>query len=412
MNAYFEGIIKQLNSLPVFSEHEHHLPKKAFTGMTLDRVVADTYVKKCGFVPDGKYETRERLLRAASHNSFWRWLEEGIRQLHGIEVPITADNWDQVSEKITKAYAREDFHWRALLDAGYVCQIQDSYWEIGEKPPYKELFSSAYRIDAFTYGHSPEMCYDDDPRLSAWERLGISGGGLDDYVAAIRGSITQAVAEGNCATLKCAEAYSRTIHFFPDDREKALKAWGKSKAELSEDIRLAFSSYIFNRCCEIAADLEIPFQVHTGMGDLRGSSPMNLVPTIAAHPSTRFVLLHTGVPWVNEACAISASYENALPSFTWTPLLSTELAVHALHTCLDMALNVNTITWGSDCWCAEESVGAMLAWRHVVAQVVSERLISGACSLAQADRLLEKLMFKNGAAVYDKARPKALKSVL
>ena len=49
---------------------------------------------------------------------------------------------------------------------------------------------------------------------------------------------------------------------------------------------------------------------------------------------------------------------------------------------------------------AEESAGAMLAWRFIVATVLAQRLADGRLTAAGADVLASKLMHGNGRSVY------------
>jgi predicted TIM-barrel fold metal-dependent hydrolase len=169
---------------------------------------------------------------------------------------------------------------------------------------------------------------------------------------------------------------------------------------LSAEQKGLFGNYIFNRCCELAAELDLPFQIHTGLAQLAGSQPLRLEPILARYPRTRFVLFHSGYPWVHEVAGLAHNYSNVLPSLTWTPIISTSAAIRALHEYLDVAHSVNTITWGSDCHVAEESIGALLAWQFVVAKVLTERLADGRLTVKQAEELARKLMVENGRRVY------------
>jgi len=128
---------------------------------------------------------------------------------------------------------------------------------------------------------------------------------------------------------------------------------------------------------------------------------MLLEPIIARYPQTRFVLFHSGYPWIHVVGGLAHNYPNALPSLTWTPTISTSAAVEALNDYIDVASSINTITWGSDCWVPEDSVGALLAWRHVVARALAERMEYGLLDRRNAEILACKLMYENGHYVYN-----------
>ncbi len=396
----FQEALDLLAKMPVFSDHEHHQTDAFFAEeMTLDRLLGASYVAWTQWIPDGRRRSRIDVLENTRFNSYFAWFERGLQRIHGIDEPITVDNWEEISAKIRRRYAEDpDFHWRVLLDHGYERLIQDSYWNPGDDEGHPEILTPAFRIDKFMYGYHRDAVGPDD--FVPWERYGFDGGTLDDYVEHMRAIIRRRHGEGKVACLKCAEAYNRPITFSPDTREIAEEAFGTPPGRIGYDRWIGFGDYIFHRACELAAELDIPFQVHTGLAQIAGSSPMRLVPVLEAHPRTRFVLFHSGFPWTQEVAGLVHNYPNALPSLTWTPTICTSAAIRALHDYIDVAPSINTITWGSDCWVPEDSVGAQLAWRHVVAKVLAERWADGRLRTADVEVLGRKLMYENGRAVY------------
>ncbi len=396
----FSSIYEYVSSLPVFSDHEHQRGDEFFReGMSLEKVIANSYIAWTGFVSDGTRESRERFLDNAGFNSYFTWLEKGIQKVHGIGSRITLENWDFISDTIKKTYAADpDFHWRSLLDNGYERQILDTFWDPGLDNGHPEVFTPAFRIDKFMYGYNASSVAPND--FIPWERYGFSGGSLDDYVEHMRNIIIKQYRKGKVAAFKCAEAYNRHISFLPDDYEAAKAAFNKPAEEITEEEKILFGNYIFNRCCELAAQLEVPFQIHTGLARLSGSRPMNLEPVIARYPKTRFVLFHSGFPWTNEVSGLAHNYGNVCPSLTWTATICTSEAVRALHDYIDVSCSINSITWGSDCFVPEDSVGAMLAWRYIVATVLEERYTDGRMDMKDVEILARKLMYENGRRLY------------
>ncbi len=276
--------------------------------------------------------------------------------------------------------------------------ILDAYWDTGSDAGHPEEFVPTFRIDKVLYGFHRESIAPDD--FAVWDRYGFDGENLDDYVQHMRTFISQRVHAGKAVAFKCAEAYNRDIHFTPDDKAAAIEAFGVHPDKITPRQRHAFSNYIFNRCCELAGELDIPFQIHTGLAKISGSQPMNFEPIIAKYPQTRFVLFHSGFPWTHQAVGLAHNYRNALPSLTWTATICTSSAVRALNDFIDVASSCNEITWGSDCHGPEDSIGTLLAWRFVVAKALAERLIDGRCTAGDAEALARKLMYENGRNVY------------
>ncbi len=394
------SISDEIDALPVYSDHEHHLPDAFFAdGMTLDRSLERSYVAWTGFVPDGTEASRAALLDNVRFNSYFFWYERGFQKMHGVSEAITLENWDELSDLLARHYAADpDLHWKALLYGGYERLIQDAYWNPGDNMGHPEAFVPAFRIDKFLYGYHPEQVAPDD--IYPWEHYGFAGGTLDDYVALMRDTVRERHAAGLVAALKCAEAYNRGLDLAEDDREAAEAVFGKSPSLVSAEAKRLFSNYIFHRCCELAVELEVPFQIHTGLANLAGSNPMQLIPILERYPQARFVLFHTGYPWTAEAAGLAHNYANVLSSLTWTATICTSAAIRALHDLIDVSCSINRITWGSDCWVPEESLGAQLAWRHIVAKVLTERFEDRRLRANDVSVLARKLLFENNRAIY------------
>jgi len=398
----FEAITKQVAALPVFSDHEHHLPDDFFSDMTLDKSLQRTYVAWTGFVPDGSPASRQALLENVRFNSYFVWYERGLQAMHGLSEPITVENWERLSGELARHYAADpQLHWRALLQGGYERLIQDAYWNPGDNMGHAQAFVPAFRIDKFMYGYHPDQVAPDD--IYPWAHYGFEGGTVHDYVAHMRDVIRARHAAGQVAALKCAEAYNRGLDLGEDDHEAAEAAFGRPPALVSSEARRLFSNYIFHRCCELAAELDVPFQIHTGLARLAGSSPMQLIPVLERYPQVNFVLFHTGYPWTAEAAGLAHNYTNVVSSLTWTATICTSAAIRALQDLIDVSCSINRITWGSDCWVPEESLGALQAWRYIVAAVLAQRYEDGRLRAADVDTLARKLMYENGRAVYAQA---------
>lgn len=396
----FDEIYDYIDSLPVFSDHEHHGTDEFFSvPMTLERLFQNSYVNWLGYPMNGTKEARARLLEEGGYNSYFYWFEKGVQKVHGITETISLETWDEISARIEKVYREDrDFHWKALGQNGYEKLVQDSFWSPGDDCGHPEILVPTFRIDKFMYGFHRESIAPDN--FATWNRYGFSGGTLDDYVELMRETIRKQRAKGKAVALKCAQAYHRKINFLPDDKQAAEKAFGIHPEEIAPEQRILFGNYIFNRCCELAAELDIPVQIHTGLAKISGSNPMYLEPVIAKHSRTRFVLFHSGFPWYHEVSGLAHNYRNVLPSLTWTATISTSAAVIALNEYIDVAASIHSITWGSDCFVPEDSVGAMLAWKFVVAKVLSERMEDGLLSMSQAEALANKFMYENGRRIY------------
>ncbi len=62
-----------------------------------------------------------------------------------------------------------------------------------------------------------------------------------------------------------------------------------------------FQDYLFFQVCQVAAELRLPLQVHTGTGQGKNTNALCLLEAIQKNPETQFVLLHCSYPWIQDA---------------------------------------------------------------------------------------------------------------
>ena len=94
---------------------------------------------------------------------------------------------------------------------------------------------------------------------------------------------------------------------------------------------------MFNWFCELAVKLDVPFQIHSGLGQVSGSRPLLLESTIARYPQLHFVLFHMGYPWYHEIAGLAHNYANVHMDMVWGPVVGPQRRpVAALHQYLEV----------------------------------------------------------------------------
>jgi predicted TIM-barrel fold metal-dependent hydrolase len=220
---------------------------------------------------------------------------------------------------------------------------------------------------------------------------------LDEYLAFVEQHIREKQQTG-CIALKLPIAYDRDLLFSEAPRELAQKALLEGDAADREGVR-AFQHYVFFYICRLAAEVDIPIQVHTGMGCLQQTNALSLREVIAKNPATRFVLLHCSYPWVEETNALMHLYPNVYPDLSWLPMLSISVACHVLHSLIEGG-GLEKVCWGCDTWTPEESYGALLVFRLVLAQVMTEKIQQGYFSFDDACRAIDHICYQNATEIY------------
>lgn len=395
-NFFKDELKEYMEEHPIINSHSHHLGDGAFVDFDLDKLIGNTYLRWVGVRLDNTREGREEYLKIIRYKSYFVWLQKAVWQLYGIEEELTADNWDMISDRIRAAHREPACHIRLLEDKCHYKKILvETYWEPGSDNGRPKLFRPAFRIDSFLYGYA-EGKHDFDGICP--EIYGELPDNMTDYVAWVRNQILQKKRQG-CVALKSAVAYDRNLNFEEVSREKAERVFLLKDSEKTREDIVNFQNYMFWRICEMAAELSLPFQCHTGTGQLTGTRPIELNALICRNPDTRFALLHCGYPWTDDIVAMVHEYPNVYPDLSWMPILSYTASQRSLHELIEASAS-DKLCWGCDTWTAEESYGALLAFRFVLAQVLEEKIRDGYLSLEGAKTIIDNIMVNNPAALY------------
>jgi len=381
----------------IINTHCHHLQDHNFKGFNLDAVLRQSYVNWYQVPLGDTYQSRENYLEKNRYNSYFVWLERSLQELYEFNEPLTADNWDEISNRIEKAHDDRDYHMDILREkCQYKKIILDTYWQPGSNNGKPDIFTPTFRIDPFFYGYSPDAR--DHDGNCPFELYGDIPQDLDEYISFIKSTIALKKEQGYIA-LKCAIAYDRGLDFDKVSRDKANGALKKEDAyRTAEDIK-AYQDYIFWGICEMAAQLKLPIQCHTGMGQLTGTNAMAMKEVIESNPETKFVIFHCSYPWMDDVNALLRTYKNVYPDLCWLSMLSTSAAIRMLRELIEGGTS-DKVCWGCDTWTSEESYGALLAFRFVLGKVLKEKIEDGYITLNDGKKIIDNIMYNNAFNLY------------
>ncbi len=422
-----------VESLPIVSSHEHHLPDAIQENMTLDRILDFAYIgwyadrkdkplaesllqdpllpnrihkKKYSLPSDDPAlnsreikRQREEFLDRFGYNSYWVWLEKGIQKIYGIDEEINPNNWEFLSKQIAEKHRDPTAHLDIMKNTGgYLRAVQDTYWDYSSDLGHPEIFSPTMRVDMFiTSSHSTILDHDLNSPFIHYPDAPTDN--FDDYLDFVK-KLFISWREKGAVAMKCASAYERPIRFEQVSRETARRVFSKPENLVSHEDQLAYGDFMFHWFCQLNMELDVPFQIHTGLAEISGSNPILFEPVIERYQNIRFVLFHIGYPWYTEIAGLAHNYDNIFIDMVWAPILSTSAAVQALRQYIEVAQSSDLIGWGGDTWTSEEAVGAVLAWKYVVSKVLAEMVDSGYISFKKAEILSHKLMYRNNAKIY------------
>ena len=385
--ALFEALRRER----AFNVHSHHRPDGFHAALTLQSLLENSYVGWCTpSVPDGTHrEEVDAWLRAVRARGYFVWLQRALRELYGLDEPLSFDSWSAYDAAVRSAHADPDWHLRAMRDlCGYETVLLDAFWNPGDDNGHPELFRPAYRVNSFFVAYDPRAT--DHNGHNALHLSGAQARDLEDLLLLLDGELARRHAEG-APVIKCALAYDRSLRFARPDWTRARRAMQPDPAP--EDI-CAFQDALFHHICEKSAELRMPLQIHTGLGLMRDSRAMALRDAIAAHPETTFLLMHGSYPWTADVAGLTHCYPNVWADLCWLPLISTAAAGRALAELMDVC-NADRMVWGCDTWTCEESYGAKLAMAQVLSDVLAVRVDAGLMSEGDALPFARMLLREN-----------------
>ncbi len=409
------GIRPFISELPVVDVHEHHLPEvflnrdvglldlfqQSYAGWAKDRPYPlpsesreeDPMLSDTG---EATWEQIAQYVERSASNHFVRNLVRGIDELYGLDgVGINRDNWREIDRQVRERHADPDYPHRVMKQAGVRQVITDCYTDplLDCKRELAPNYHSVLRINAYGVGNHPaRRCHNGNSPFEFARKLDSPCDTFDDFCQLMETSV-RTLEDRNQVAIKNALAYDRDIHFDEPDEKLAREAWRNENA--TDEQLKAFGDFVVDRFCTIAGELDIPMQMHLGTAIIRGSHPLNVAGLIERHPNTRFLLMHLAYPWSTDLLAMAFVYRNIWIDLTWSFLLSPTHFKRALHEAIEILPDETRMMLGGDNWHAEESYATFQLARQLIAEVLQEKLDDGYFSLRDAERLAQRICFRN-----------------
>jgi len=382
-----QQIIEYLKTVKPVNSHSHHLSAAEHVGMTLPGVLNNSYCRWMDTTPNTAAQAETYVLRNGC-NTYVRWLRAGIEELYGL--PFTAANFDELSRRVEQAHRDPSWPIRILEErCGYERILLDRYQRPGDDLGRRQLFEPVLRCNMFAVCVKPGEA--DHNGNDAFAFLGREFTDFDEYLLAIFEYMKPFKA------IKFAVAYDGDNDIRRFDHSKAQAAFREPSA--ASPYRKDYYDYMIFRLCEMAGELGIPVQIHTGLGRMDKSAPLYLRELIAALPGVKFDLFHGGFPWTDDTLALLHNFPNTWADLCWLPLVNTSVARRFVREALDVC-GAHRMLWGCDTWTSEESYGALLAGREVIASALADLCAEGAIDETYALYLAKRIWRDNGMELY------------
>ncbi|GAA2579841.1 hypothetical protein GCM10010399_06970 [Dactylosporangium fulvum] len=310
---------------------------------------------------------------------------------------------------------------RALVLAGTPAVLTDVP-EIDTTVWPAEKYRQIARIDPYLYpfGHpSWDRRGSDTPRFRRifgfvlerqYELMGVSNRPqtLDDYLDFVRASLRQRVA-GGVVGLKIASAYVRSLRFEDVSRADAAEAYTRLGALETPDPGLvnAVADHVVFAIAEEAVQLNLPVQVHTGVGHAEpgirvdDANPLHLQQLLDTPRlnQLKVILIHGGFPFTDYLTALAYTHGNVYLDTSLLPHLHGRRAERALEDWLTY-LPANKVLFGTDTGNPEHHVTSAQRARAALDTVLTAGVANGWWSTRQAHWLTERVLHRNLTDVY------------
>lgn len=241
--------------------------------------------------------------------------------------------------------------------------------------------------------------------------LGGACGTLDEVVQTLHEFI-RAKAERGVRGIKYLVAYNRTLRIDRIEREDALRIWEKLPidgaqecGQLTEQQKKALQDYLLYRTLECCEEFGLPAVFHTGIQTGPGNmlihtDPLPLTNTLQAFPNVKFVLLHCGIPWTDQAAILAKYFSNVYIDMAWLHIVSPDVAVKGLKRWLDLLPMNKILGFGGDYLIVEKVYGHLCIARENLCRALTEKADEIGLTQQRAQLWLRRLVHDNAEAVY------------
>ncbi|HTO21755.1 MAG TPA: amidohydrolase family protein [Spirochaetia bacterium] len=408
-----------VHGIPVIDVHEHHMPdtlgaegvglldllQESYAGWTQVRPypLAGESRVTLGARPAGSTRWKDiaAYTEGSGTNAAVRNMLAAVAELHGLgAAPITEKNWAELDARIRERHRDRGWPDSVMQRTGVSAAISDPYTDplMDVRAALGPRYWSVLRVNALAFGWNDTVRdHNDHNGRELLSRIGVQARSFDDYLAGLP-LLMDRLAGLHKVGLKNALAYDRSVDFDTVDLDQARAAW--DSADPSPAQRKAFGDVVVDRLARLAGERDIPFQVHLGSAQIRGSRPLSAAGLIERNPRTRFLLMHLAWPWSDELLGMAFVYRNVWLDLTWSWLLSPSRFLASFRQAIDSLPDESRMMLGGDTWHAEEAYGAISLARRLLSRTLEACVRDRDFRVADAERLARKILHDNAAAFF------------
>ncbi len=345
-----------------------------------------------------RWEILKEVLSRSRNVSYWRHNVVVYQGLFGLEDDeLSDDNWRKVNEQIKLKTSDPNWYNHVTCD---VCnletQVRNIPWFEDWEPEY---FTATLRMESALQLHQAST------RESLEGHLNRSFNDLKSLKQGLVDLVEEYQKQGSVG-IKLAHAYGRTLASENVSEETAERIFSKAlsdeKLEPGEVKQL--QDHIIFFLAGIAGDLDLVFQIHTGVqtnwGNIPDSDPLLLIPLISTHRNTRFDLFHAGYPYSREIGMLGKHYPNVWLNMCWMYVITMAGSRQILSEWIDLVPAERLLGFGSDVGFPEFIYGHLVMARACLADVLAKKVQRDFLSKEMALDLARMMLRDNPMELY------------
>jgi predicted TIM-barrel fold metal-dependent hydrolase len=349
---------------------------------------------------EDKWPLFERLWAATEHTAYARVTRRILRDVYG-EGEMSLAALQRIRGRLLNL--RDPDLYRQVLDeAGIRCRLVDIWPDMkaflrGTFEPY-QLDRLLISLPGFHAIRSWQHVWD------LTQVIGASVTSLDGYLEACR-KIFRRMKERGAIGMKDQSAYERTLAYDNPARSEAERLFNAMMADPRSSLgwpeAKPLDDYLFHRFLEMARDLELPVQLHTGhmagiRNDIAKTNAVHLTPVLELHRDVRFDLFHGNWPYMGEYLYLGKNYPNVHLDLCWLHIIDPMFGKNLLSEGLTAVPHTKFHAFGGDYRDEILHAAAHLSIaRDVVAAALAEQVEDRWIDEGQALRIAADWLFNN-----------------
>lgn len=358
-----------------------------------------------------KWPLFERLWRASEHTTYARVTKLALKNVYGIDQPLSRAALDKVAEKLADmdeaAYFRmlDEAHIQAILTdvVSWLPAGLESFLDGRKTFPskWKPLIPlPVFHPTTFSNGTS----FANGTIQWVGSLVDRSLTCLEEFLEAIY-QVFQRLVERGAVGIKDQSAYERSLAYDVVTTAEAEKQFNQLLADPRNSLgwpeSKPLNDYLFHAYLRFARELDLPVQIHTGhMAGIRNrvdkTNAAQLTSVLELHRDVRFDLFHGNWPYMGDLLFLGKNYPNVALDLCWLHIVDPAYAIELMERAVLTIPHTKIHAFGGDFGDVPEfSLAHLQIARQNIAAALANLVEGGWLEEAQAQTIAADWLFHN-----------------